>query len=372
MTAPNPPRPLLSPTGESSTEAAMMTSRTISVLVPAYNAGATIERTIASALDQSHRDIEILVVDDGSTDDTADRVHAVAARESRVRLLRQPNGGVARARNTAIAAAQGIWVAPLDSDDLWHPEKLAMQLAALDAAPAGTALCYNWFRRIDADDRVFPGAPSPVVEGRVFHRHLEWNFISNGSTPLVRADIARAIGYESVLGDSGNAGVEDYLFQLRIARDYDFVCVPAYLTGYRRAGGGLSAQVAQMIRSHLQMYTLLAPTAGEAAQPVIARQVARLHVEHARNRLRRRLPGAAMAAFAKAFATDPVAAARALGTEGQATLRRLRRDRPSPPSSRFDDYAAAEPDGPWQSGRSPERLQWLASLDFATARQPAG
>lgn len=345
-----------------------MTIRTISILVPAYNAAATIERTIASALGQSHREIEVLVVDDGSTDSTPDLVRAIAARDGRVRLLVQPNGGVARARNTALDAAQGEFVAPLDADDLWHPEKLAMQLAALDAAPAGTALCYNWFRRIDAQDRVFPGAPSPVVEGRVFHQHLEWNFISNGSTPLVRADVARAVRYDSVLNDAGNAGVEDYLFQLRIARNHRFACVPAYLTGYRRAGGGLSGQVARMIRSHLQMYALLAPDAGDAAQPIIRRQVARLAVELARNRIRRRLPGEAAAALRQAFAADAATAVRTLGTEGMAMLGRLRDgDGASASSAAFDAYAAAQPDGPWHSGRSADRLRWLASLDMAAA-----
>lgn len=307
------------------------------------------------------------MVDDGSTDATAEIVGGIAAREGRVRLIRQANGGVARARNTALAAAQGDWIAPLDADDLWHPEKLALQLAALQGAPDGTALCYNWFRRIDGGNRVFPGAPSPVVEGHVFHRHLDWNFISNGSTPLVRADVAREIGYEPALGDSGNPGVEDYLFQLRIARGHSFVCVPAYLTGYRRAGGGLSNQVATMIRSHLQMYALLAPIAGDDAQPIIRRQMARLHVEYARNRFRRSLWKDGMTALTEGFRADPAMAVQTLGNEALAMIGRASGGHPAAQMRLFESYAADEPDGPWDSKRSPDRLRWLESLDRKSA-----
>jgi glycosyltransferase involved in cell wall biosynthesis len=105
--------------------------RAITVVIPTYNRAALLVRAVESALAQTVPPTEILVVDDGSTDDTA----AVCARWSDpVRYIATPNGGVARARNVGIAQARGEWIALLDSDDEWEPEKLATQCAALDAA----------------------------------------------------------------------------------------------------------------------------------------------------------------------------------------------------------------------------------------------
>src|SRR3954453_10527365 len=97
----------------------------VSVIIPAYNAGATVERTISSVLNQTYSSIEVLVVDDGSTDNTAVLVQRMADADPRIKLLQKPNGGVALARNFGIAHAAGEFIAPLDADDLWHPEKIA-------------------------------------------------------------------------------------------------------------------------------------------------------------------------------------------------------------------------------------------------------
>jgi glycosyltransferase involved in cell wall biosynthesis len=110
-----------------------MTSRSISVVIPTYNRAGLLPRAVASALAQTMAPAEVLIVDDGSTDDT----RAVCAQWSApVRYIATANGGVARARNVGIAEARGDWVALLDSDDEWEPAKLEAQCAALDAAPA--------------------------------------------------------------------------------------------------------------------------------------------------------------------------------------------------------------------------------------------
>lgn len=100
---------------------------TVSAVIPAYNADGFVHRAIESALAQTHRLLEIIVVDDGSSDDTA----AVAARYP-VRVIRQANGGPGAARNTGVMAAQGEWIALLDHDDTWHPDKTRQQLALAD------------------------------------------------------------------------------------------------------------------------------------------------------------------------------------------------------------------------------------------------
>ena len=122
----------------------------VSIVTLAFNAARFVTETIASVRAQTHADWEMLVVDDCSCDDTAATVESVAAIDARVRLIRHTsNGGPARARQTAIDAAGGRYIAFLDSDDLWLPEKLERQLAFQTERRA--ALTFTEFRRIDAD-----------------------------------------------------------------------------------------------------------------------------------------------------------------------------------------------------------------------------
>lgn len=120
----------------------------VSIITPAWNAGAFVAETIASAQAQTVSDWEIFVVDDCSTDDTVQVVETVAGKDPRVHLVRQPeNGGPALARQAGLDRATGRYVAFLDSDDLWLPQKLERQLYFMRQRPM--ALSYTAFRRID-------------------------------------------------------------------------------------------------------------------------------------------------------------------------------------------------------------------------------
>lgn len=124
----------------------------VSVITPAYNAAARIGETIRSVQGQSLEDWEILIADDASQDDTAAVVEAAAASDPRIVLIRRAaNAGSGTARNAALARAKGRYIAFLDSDDLWLPEKLARQTAFM--RETGCALSYTAFRRISADGR---------------------------------------------------------------------------------------------------------------------------------------------------------------------------------------------------------------------------
>src|SRR5260370_12794376 len=103
----------------------------VTVIIPAFNAARTIDETLRSVRSQTHRRLEILVVDDGSVDATAQIVRSHAAEDRRIRLIQQPNSGVAAARNRAIAEATSDYVAPIDADDLWQPDKIEKQLTRL-------------------------------------------------------------------------------------------------------------------------------------------------------------------------------------------------------------------------------------------------
>src|SRR5215218_7122776 len=100
----------------------------VSVVIPAFNASKTLGETLKSVQQQTYDNLEILVVDDGSHDDTSTIVAAVGKLDPRIHLLRQPNKGVASARNLGISKATGGFIAPIDADDLWHPTKLEKQM----------------------------------------------------------------------------------------------------------------------------------------------------------------------------------------------------------------------------------------------------
>lgn len=229
----------------------------VTVVIPACNAQQTLADTLESALAQTCRDIEILVVDDGSSDQSASIAKGYAARDGRVRLIEQANGGVARARNRGVAEARGAYIAPLDADDLWHPAKLERQLRALEAAGPNVGLAYSWSRLIDAEGRVTGALPPSHAEGYVLHRHLAWNFIGNGSTPLFRAELLRDHLYDPSLRDAHCEGGEDYLLQLRLARRYAFVRVPGYLIGYRKTTKSMSSNILAMTRSVSTVFAML-------------------------------------------------------------------------------------------------------------------
>jgi glycosyltransferase involved in cell wall biosynthesis len=131
----------------------------VSVIIPAYNEAATIERTISSVRSQTYSNLEMQVVDDGSTDETAAIVQRLAGIDHRIMLLRKPNGGLSSARNYGIAHAGGEFIAPIDADDLWHPDKIKKQMAVMRDGGDQVGLVYCWSRAIDERDRVLFDIP---------------------------------------------------------------------------------------------------------------------------------------------------------------------------------------------------------------------
>ena len=126
----------------------------VSVIIPTFNRAYCIQRTINSALSQTYRDVEIIVVDDGSTDNTAEIMHSLRAADSRVIYVQQSNTGVAGARNKGFSVAKGEFVALLDSDDIWMPWKLELQIACLQRFPE-IGMVWSDMEAIDPDGKVF-------------------------------------------------------------------------------------------------------------------------------------------------------------------------------------------------------------------------
>jgi glycosyltransferase involved in cell wall biosynthesis len=219
----------------------------ISVVIPAYNAANTIAATLGSVRGQTYTSIEILVVDDGSTDATRLIVEKITAEEPRLRIIGQQNAGVARARNRALAEAQGDWIATIDADDIWHPEKLERQMKVALTSPLAPALIYSWCRSIDAEDRVIADQGRPMHQGQAFEQLLVFNFINNASNVLVRTDAVRAVGgFEEAFQAFRAFGAEDIALYLAIAERWPIAPAPGFLVGYRTLENSMSAAPKRM------------------------------------------------------------------------------------------------------------------------------
>ena len=223
----------------------------VSVIIPAFNAATSIKRTIQSVLAQTYPYFEILVVDDGSSDATSDIVSKLLAVDARIKLLKQKNQGVAAARNFGIKNAKGGYIAPLDADDLWLPDKLEKQVAVMHKAPSTVGLVYTWSIQIVDDVRPDNFTQGWEQEGSVFLPLLLGNFLSNASTPLISRECFDHIGmYNMDFLKFDAQGCEDWDIYIRIAQRYEFRVVPEYLTVYRQSEESMSANWKQMGRSY--------------------------------------------------------------------------------------------------------------------------
>jgi Glycosyl transferase family 2 len=217
-------------------------SQFVSVVLPTYNYGRYLGGALASALGQSHQDLEVLVVDDGSTDNSP-AVVAAFEHDCRVRYYRRPNQGPAAARNFGIEQARGQFVAFLDADDLWLPWKLEYQLACFAAVPS-PGLVYTRRLLIDAEGRQLATAQLRMHRGRVLPHLFRNNFICFSSVVVRRDLLVDAGGFDTSVEHS-----EDYDLLLRLARTcaVDYVDCPLVL--YRTWHGNLSSQSERRYRA---------------------------------------------------------------------------------------------------------------------------
>ncbi len=218
----------------------------VSVVIPAYNAEDFVADAIDSVLAQSYRPVEVLVVDDGSTDATEE---VVSAYDAPVRCLRRDNGGPAAARNTALRDAQGDYVAFLDADDLWHPRKLEVQVPILQSRPR-VALCAGLMTAFSEPDQIewHPLPAEPPVRP-VSLRALVMRNLVNTSTVVARAEAVREAGEF----DEDIFGPEDWDMWRRIVQHWPALNVRAVMAAYRQRERSVSGNVLRMLENNRQV-----------------------------------------------------------------------------------------------------------------------
>ena len=212
---------------------------TVSVVIPCFNQARYLRDAVRSALEQSHPPVECVVVDDGSTDETAEVAELLHAR-----VIRQPNRGVSAARNAGLAACRGELIVFLDADDVLLPTALENEAVALAARPDAVAVV----TRCEAMDEA--GTPTPVVHHPVdpqnlYRDWLSWNFVwTPGAAMFRRAELTELGGFSPDLGPAA-----DYALYLRLARDGRIAFVEGTAVRYRQHAASMSRDPALMLRA---------------------------------------------------------------------------------------------------------------------------
>jgi GT2 family glycosyltransferase len=211
----------------------------VSVVVPSHNRSSLLKRTLRAILAQQVADFEVIVVDDGSTDDTQ---AIVASCSPRVVVIRNEKSfGVSAARNRGIAAARGEWIAFCDDDDLWSPHKLIRQLIA--AEKAGAEWAYAGDVNVDERVRILGGGPPPEPQAVMAQLPRSNPLASGGSNVLVRAEVLAAVGGF----DTALRRTEDWDLWIRIARRGPPACVREPLVAYRFHDGNVVTNPSEMV-----------------------------------------------------------------------------------------------------------------------------
>ncbi len=269
----------------------------VSVVIPTYNYGRYLPEAIDSVLGQTLADREIIVIDDGSTDDTGEIVRGYG---DRVIYLTQENTGLATTRNRGCAVARGEYLAFLDADDVWLLDKLEVQVRALERNPDAGMVCGS-MNRIDVDGRPLPGPKPSIPPGETTLEMLE------RGTALPSTWIVRRSCFEGIGGfDESLTAMEDYEFALRVAMHSRVICLPEILVNYRVHSDSLSNHTEMMVLGYLQVFEkLLGDWDDRAMRRIMRRSQAQYRYRMAKIRFHGGEIGSARRLIAQALAAAP-------------------------------------------------------------------
>jgi len=276
----------------------------VSVIVPVYNRAAFVADALRSALEQEcPGGMEIVVVDDGSTDETPDVLAELARRHSEIRVIRQENAGPAHARNRALQEARGEYLALLDSDDVWLPGKLASQVALLDAHPGAAFVHSDVDEFWEEGEGKWTRRPA-IVSGHVLRALLRRNVIHTMTVMLRRSVLDEVGGF-----DPEYPPCEDWDLWLRIAAAHPIVGDLERRVRVRLHEGGISSDPVVVGRQATRLLDAAATRLRDAGHPdagYARRQAARWYVKYGRRIARDGDAEIAAEAFDRASALHPL------------------------------------------------------------------
>jgi glycosyltransferase involved in cell wall biosynthesis len=291
----------------------------VAVVIPAFNAAKTLPETLESLLAQTFEEFEAVVVDDGSTDETA--AVAAATGDARVRVLSVENGGVAAARNRGIAATDSALVAFLDADDLWAPTKLQRQVELLHR-DAAAGFCVTGATRIDGQSKDL--GPMPLLQPDDVCAALLLHSMIVGclSSCVARRTLLEQLGcFDPRFSQSA-----DWDLWLRAATVTRFAILDEALVRYRSAPGNMSSNIDLLERETFAVLdTFYASEASAPYAPLRSRVRSAHWLVCAGSYLHAKRPGDAIRCLGNAILAHPPAVGRALGLPARRLRRRLGR-----------------------------------------------
>lgn len=288
----------------------------VSIIIASYNCAAYIAETIGSVLAQSLKDVEIIVVDDGSSDDTPRIVSAFGAP---VRLLTQPNSGVCVARNRGIREARGRYICLMDHDDYWFPDKLENQVRMLEYHPEA-GVVYSaftlWYRDekhnrfpdpATLNEAIDPSEIDPEYSGWIYHQFLIdcWMLTS---TAMFRPEVFTNCG----MFDESLPYSEDWDLWLRISQKYPFIKLRRSTTLYRQhphQGNRLARGIdyrTRLLKTAVKKWGLCSRDGRCVSRHVFNKQLALYHASFALGHLRAGNRKLAVTAFLQSWLTNPL------------------------------------------------------------------
>lgn len=221
----------------------------VSVIIPTYNREKTILRALQSVLDQTYTNLEVLVIDDGSTDGTGDIVKGIE--DDRVKyIVLEKNGGPSNARNVGVQMAVGEWIAFQDSDDCWHKDKLEEQMTYRNDNPEYSLIyCMSNVHFSGGKTEIVPQDPLPaIMEGKMTHTLLQRNVIDTPTMFIKRECFLSAGGF-----DVTYKALEDWEFALRFSKKYEIGYLPKILMESYMLDGGVSTNTGAFYEARCKM-----------------------------------------------------------------------------------------------------------------------
>lgn len=280
----------------------------VSVIIPTYNCAKYIHQTLQCLMDQTHKAVEVIVVDDGSTDQTPELVRAFG---QGVRLIEQRNAGVCAARNEGFRAASGDFLCFMDHDDYWYPEKLSWQLRCFSEFPESGLVYSDFTNWTTGSDGHFP-QPSQMrgnsnyridkaFSGWIYHQLMLDCWVLTSSA-MIRRSLLQTAG----LFDENLPYSEDWDLWLRMARHAPFTKIASSLTLYRQhpqQGHKTNRYIdyrTRLLESNFHKHGLTSPDGSSISQARFQRQLGRYHYDFGRYQSQQGQHKLALASFHKA------------------------------------------------------------------------